>query len=124
MTIKYLVTRDGREYVMDSVPDWAIDSPDYKVEKLSSVQIEVPIESSIDDVTNTDDTAERIQLMDELFDLQQQEIDFLKHRLEAFVEVVEGIVELTDVISHSGIENRSKLVVIGDSCKAILKPSE
>jgi hypothetical protein len=123
MTIKYLVTRDGREYVMDSIPDWAQDNPEYEVVKLSSVEIPL-IESSNDGVTNTDDTAERIQLMDELFDLQQQEIDFLKHRLEAFVEVVEGIVELTDVISHSGIENRSKLVVIGDSCKAILKPSE
>lgn len=123
MNIKYLVTRDGREYVMDSIPDWAKDNPDYKVVKLTSVEPRI-YDQFIQTTPVVDDTAERIQLMDELFDLQQAEIDFLKHRLEAFVEVVEGIVELTDVISHSGIENRSKLVVIGDSCKAILKPSE
>jgi hypothetical protein len=114
MAIKYLVTRDGREYVLDSIPDWA-QSEEYKVEKLSSVD---------SNITNTDDTQERMQLMNELFDLIQQEIDQLKHRLEGFVEVVEGIVELTDVVSHSPIECRSKLIVIGDSCKALLKPSE
>ena len=123
MTIKYLVTRDGREYVMDSIPDWAKDDPEYKIVKLSSIEPRI-YDQFIQSTPVVDDTAERIQLMDELFDLQQAEIDFLKHRLEAFVEVVEGIVELTDVISHSSIENRSKLVVIGDSCKAILKPSE
>ena len=120
MTIKYLVTRDDREYVMDSIPDWA-QSEEYKVEKLSSVG-----SGSVPDTTiiNTDDTAERIQLMNEIFELEEKEITQLKQQLEKFVEVVEGIVELTEVISQSSIENRSKLIVIGDSCKAILKPSE
>jgi hypothetical protein len=112
MTIKYLITRDGREYVMDAVPEWTLDNPEYRVIKLSS------------DVASIDDSAERIQLMNDLFDLQQQEIDQLKHRLESFVEVVEGIVELTEVVSQSGIENRSKLFVISQSCKDILKPKE
>lgn len=120
MTIKYLVTRDGREYVLDTVPDWA-QSEEYKVEKLSSGESGSVADTTI---TNTDDTAERIQLMEEIFELEEKEIALLKAQLEKFVEVVEGIVELTDVISHSGIENRSKLVVIGDSCKSILKPSE
>lgn len=123
MTIKYLVTRDGREYVLDSVPDWAQDNPDYKVVKLSSGEPSPPVEV-LANVVGADDTQERMQLMEELFQLQETDITLLKAQLEKFVEVVEGIVELTEVISQSNIENRSKLIVIGDSCKAILKPSE
>lgn len=119
MIIKYLIVRDGREYVMDTVPDWA-DSEDYRITKLSSeaVQEEAP------SLPSTDDTQERIQLMDELFQLQDKEIALLKQRLEAFVEVVEGIAELTEVVSQSAIENRSKLLIISDSCKKILAPQE
>lgn len=122
MTIKYLITRDGREYLMDSVPDWAVDNDDYEVTELvakKSVRIVEP-----PSIPNTDDTQERIQLMNDLFQLQETEISQLKQQLEKFVEVVEGIVELTEVISQSSIENRSKLLVISQSCKKILKPSE
>lgn len=42
---------------------------------------------------------------------------------ELFMKQVE-VVELTDVVSHSPIECRSKLIVIGDSCKVLLQPSE
>jgi hypothetical protein len=121
MIIKYLITRDGREYVMDSVPDWAVDNDDYEVTELVAKESVdgVPI-----NIPNTDDTQERIELMNELFQLQDLEISRLKAQLEKFVEVVEGIVELTEVISQSNIENRSKLLVISESCKKILKPSE
>ena len=60
MTIKYLITRDGRDYVMDSVPDWAVDNDDYEVTELvakKSVEVE-PL-----NLPNTDDIQERIQLM-------------------------------------------------------------
>lgn len=132
MVIKYLITRDGREYVLDTVPDWAKDDPEYKVTALIAKPVadmyeQFIVESPKEEapsLPSTDDTAERIELMNELFSLQEVEISQLKAQLEKFVEVVEGIVELTEVISHSGIENRSKLVVIRDSCKAILKPSE
>jgi hypothetical protein len=117
MIIKYLIVRDGREYMMDAVPDWA-DSEDYQITKLSSEVVQD------ETLPSTDDTQERIQLMDELFQLQDKEIALLKQRLEAFVEVVEGIVELTDVVSHSSVECRSKLIIIGDSCKKILAPQE
>jgi len=123
----YLVERDNRSLFIRNINEaaWAMEDTEYTVTPLVPLpSAEVYEQFVVDAPVQTDDTAERIQLMDELFDLQQAEIDFLKRRLEAFVEVVEGIVELTDVISHSGIENRSKLVVIGDSCKAILKPSE
>jgi len=122
----WLVERDGRTLFLRELVEWAIEDPEYKVTALVPMEnphpyeqfIEAPIQPS------TDDTAERIELMNELFSLQDLEISQLKAQLEKFVEVVEGIVELTDVVSHSAIECRSKLIVIGDSCKALLKPSE
>lgn len=123
MTIKYLIVRDGREYVMDSIPDWAVDNDDYKVVELVAKE-SIRVGDEPPNLPNTDDTQERMQLMDELFTLQQSEIDFLKGRLEKFVEVIEGIVEISEVVSQNNIENRSKLLVISESCKQVLKPSE
>lgn len=126
-TLGFLIERDGRTLFLRELVEWAVEDSEYKVtalvakENVEGLVLEVPKEPSI---TQTDDTQERIQLMNDLFNLQQDEIDFLKGRLEKFIEVVEGIVELTEVISQSNIENRSKLIVIGDSCKEILKPSE
>lgn len=123
----YLVERDNRSLFIRDISEasWAIEDGNYQVTPLVPLISTDVYEQFIQDVpAQTDDTQERIQLMNELFDLQQAEIDFLKARLEAFVEVVEGIIELTEVVSQSNIENRSKLIVIGDSCKGILKPSE
>ena len=132
-TIKgYLIEREGRALFLQQLADWAVEDPEYKVTALiakpladmyEQFTVDVPKEE-VHSLPSTDDTQERIQLMNELFDLQQQEIDQLKTQLEKFVEVVEGIAELTEVISQSNIENRSKLIMIGDSCKAVLKPSE
>lgn len=128
----YLVERDGRELFLREIADWAVEDPEYKVTALiakpvadvyEQFMVEEP-KQTVPSLPSTDDTQERIQLMNELFDLQQQEIDLLKARLEKFVEVVEGIVEITEVISQSSIENRSKLMVISESCKQVLKPSE
>lgn len=113
MIIKYLIVRDGREYIMDAVPDWA-DSEEYQITKLSSEAV----------VGSTDDTTERLKILEEIYELEEKEIALLKQRLEAFVEVVEGIAELTEVVSHSSVECRSKLIIIGDSCKKILAPQE
>lgn len=123
----FLIERDGRSLFMKEVEPWAIEDVNYKVTPLISGLMEdreEPLVIEAPSLPNTDDTAERIQLMEELFQLQETDIALLKAQLEKFVEVVEGIVELTDVVSHSPIECRSKLIVIGDSCKALLKPSE
>jgi len=121
----WLVEREGRTLFLNELAEWAVQDPEYKVTALIAKPVADAYEQFMVEVPQpTDDTQERMQLMNELFDLQQQEIDQLKHSLEKFVEVVEGIVELTEVISHSEIENRSKLMVISESCKQILKPSE
>jgi hypothetical protein len=127
----FLIERDGRSLFMKEVEAWAIEDVNYKVTPLVSGLIEdreeplgeVPKEEALS-LPSTDDTAERIELMNELFSLQDLEISQLKGQLEKFVEVVEGIVELTEVVSQDNIENRSKLLVISKSCKEILKPSE
>lgn len=132
-TIKgYLISRDGRELFLRELADWAVSDPEYEVTALvpmgkALVYDEFIVDSPKEEVPslpNTDDTAERIQLMNELFDLQQKEIDQLKHSLEKFIEVVEGVVELTEVVSQSSVENRSKLLVISASCKEVLKPND
>lgn len=122
----FLIERDGRELFMKQVEAWALEDVNYTVTPLISGLMEDREELTVSapSLPSTDDTAERIELMNELFSLQDLEISQLKAQLEKFVEVVEGIVELTDVVSHSPIECRSKLIVIGDSCKGLLKPSE
>jgi D-mannonate dehydratase len=115
----WLVERDGRRSTFFEAPEWAIEDEEYNVTVMvPDNQVQAIAQPS------SDDTQERMQLMEELFTLQDTEIQLLKDRLESFVEVVESIVEITDVISHSAIENRSKLLLIGDSCKHILKSSE
>lgn len=134
-TIKgYLIECEGRSLFMRDKEDvlWAVADENYQVtalvaEKPTEVYDQFIVDGPKEEAPNlpsTDDTQERIQLMEELFQLQETDITLLKAQLEKFVEVVEGIVELTEVVSHSSIECRSKLIVIGDSCKALLKPSE
>ena len=130
--IGYLISRDGRELFLRELADWAVEDPEYKVTALiakpvadvyEQFMVEEPREEA-PSLPSTDDKAERIDLMNELFSLQDLEISQLKSQLEKFVEVVEGIIDLTEVVSQNNIENRSKLLVISKSCKEILKPSE
>ncbi len=123
MTIKYLVTRDGREYVMDSVPDWAKDDPEYKIEKLSSVAPSPPVEVLVN-IADTDDTAERIQLMEEIFELEEKEIAILKQRLEEALELVESIHEFASKQTNNIMESRGLLLLIVEACGKWLKPRE
>lgn len=121
-TIKgYLIECEGRSLFMRDKEDvlWAMEDDNYEVTALVAQP-----KTDVYDRFIADDTQERIQLMDELFQLQDKEITLLKQRLEAFVEVVEGIAELTEVVSHSSVECRSKLIIISDSCKKILAPQE
>jgi hypothetical protein len=125
----YLVERDGRTLFLRELVEWALEDPEYKVTPLVAKGVADAYDQFVTDATpdallRSDDTQERIKLMNDLFTLQDQEIALLKQRLEAFVEVVEGIAELTEVVSHSSVECRSKLIIIGDSCKKILAPQE
>lgn len=109
----WLVSGHGRETVYDKPQPWAVEDPEYTVEELGKIGAVVePLPSDIE---------ERFSIMEELFELQDKEIQVLQERLSQFVEAVEAIVEITEVVSHSNIENRAKIIVIGESCKELLK---
>ena len=121
----YLIQRDNRNLFIRNLEEaqWALSDEEYNVTPLVAItEPSVLEEGAI--LPNTDDRQERLQIMEELFEIQEAQIALLKGQLEKFVEVVEGIIELTEVVSHSPIEARSKLLVISESCKEILKPSE
>lgn len=112
MTTKFLIQRDGRQYIMDSVPDWAVDNSDYKVEKLSTAVTSESVQAAI----------EEVKLLQEIYSLDELEIANLKAKLEEFVELVEAIVDIA-VPTENFIENKAKLLLINESCKKILAPS-
>jgi hypothetical protein len=114
MTTKFIVSRDGREYIMDSVPEWAADSPDYKVEKLSSVTTKESIEEAI----------EEVKLLQEIYTLDEQEIARLKERLEEAVELVESIHAFASNQTNNIMESRGLLLLIAEACDKWLVPRE
>lgn len=122
MTTRYLIVRDGREYFMQEVPPWAQDNPDYEVVKFSSEEVK-STEEAVPSLPSTDDTQERIQLMSELFELEEKEIANLKEKLEGFVETLEAIIDIA-VPAENLIENKAKLLLINESCKRLLAPSD
>lgn len=130
MIIKYLITRDGREYILDAVPDWAKDDPEYKVTALAPVGtadmydqfiVELPKEVA-PSLPNTDDTAERLSLLEQIYELEEKEIAMLKERLEDAVELVENIHEFASKQTNNIMESRGLLLLIAESCNKWLKP--
>jgi hypothetical protein len=123
MTIKYLITRDGREYVLDVVPDWAVDNDEYKVEKLSSEFIMAALDDATAIAQNvTDDTLERLHILEEIYELEENEISLLKSSLEEAVELVESIHEFASKQTNNIMESRGLLLLIAESCDKWLKP--
>lgn len=119
----YLIERDGRTLFLRDLVDWAVEDPEYKVTPL------VPIDTNklyhefvVNAPQQTDDTAERIQLMNELFELQETEIAQLKGRLEEAVELVESIHEFASKQTNNIMESRGLLLLIAEACDKWLKP--
>ena len=99
----WLVERDGRRSTFFEAPEWAIEDKEYAVTTLVPEQQPQAIALSIDD------TQERIGIMEELYELMQQEIDFLKERLESAVEVLEVVEEFSAKKSDNFMENKAKI---------------
>jgi hypothetical protein len=129
----YLVEGHGRSTVFDKAQPWAEEDPEYKVVPLVPMHLsslyaeefaqEEPLKEEAPSLPNTDDTQERIQLMNDLFELQEKEISLLKQKLEDFVELAEAIIEIAVPTDHL-IENKAKLLLIHESSKKLLAPSE
>lgn len=132
-TIKgYLISRDGRELFLRELADWAVSDPEYEVTALVPMGKALVYDEFIADgpeqeapsLPSTDDTAERIQLMNEIFELEEKEIALLKERLEEAVELVESIHEFASKQTSNIMESRGLLLLIAESCQKWLKPKE
>lgn len=114
MTTKYVVTRDDREYVFNDLPDWVKEDSNYRVEKLSTVVPKEAVEAAIEDV----------EILQQIYLLDEAEIKDLKSRLENALELVEVIHEFTNRDHESLLEARGTLKLVADSCKKWLSPKE
>ena len=112
MTTKYLVTRDSREYIFNDIPEWVAEDSNYKVTKLSSVVTTESVQKAIEDV----------QILQELYELEEEQIARLKERLENALELVEVIYEFTSRDHASLLEAKGTLKLVADSCLKWLKP--
>ncbi len=123
----YLVERDNRSLFIRNINEaaWAMEDIEYTVTPLVPLpSTEVYEQFVVDAPVQTDDTAERIQLMNELFELQETEISQLKHSLEEAVELVESIHEFASKQTNNIMESRGLLLLIVEACGRWLKPRE
>lgn len=122
----FLIERDGRSLFMKEVEPWAIEDVNYKVTPLVSGLMEDREEPLVEapSLQNTDAAAERIQLMNEIFELEEKEIALLKERLEEAVELVESIHEFASKQTNNIMESRGLLLLIASACDRWLKPKE
>jgi hypothetical protein len=116
--VAWLIEGHGRSSVFTTEQPWALEDENYKVTPLIGMSESAPIHSL------TDDTQERISIMEELYELMQQEIDELKERLEAAVEVIEVVEEFSAKKSDNFMENKATLLLISAACRDWLKSSE
>lgn len=106
----YLIECDGRSlFIRDKAEcQWAIDDPEYTVTEL------VPKGSEA--VSQSSDDAERIQLLEEIFTLEEQQIAQMKGSLEQAFELIESIHEFASKKTDNLIELKGLLLLIAESC--------
>lgn len=126
----FLIERDSRSlFVRDRAEaQWALEDEDYKVTPLISGEVYNEIYDTIltDDLTPEvkDDTQERMDILEELYILEEEQIAELKTRLENALELVEVIYEFTSRDHDSLLEARGTLKLVADSCRKWLRPKE
>lgn len=128
----WLVERDGRTLFLRELVDWAIEDPEYKVTALiakpiadvyEQFMVEEPKEEA-PSLPSTDDTAERLEILEQIYELEEKEIALLKERLEEAVELVESIHEFASKQTNNIMESRGLLLLIAESCQKWLKPRD
>jgi len=122
----FLVERDGRSLFMRELQAWTVEDTNYKVTPLVSGLMEDREEplTEAPSLPSTDDTQERIQLMNEIFELEEKEIALLKERLEEAVELVESIHEFASKQTSNIMESRGLLLLIAEASNKWLKPKD
>lgn len=124
----YLVERDNRSLFIRDINEasWALEDGDYLVTPLVPLKatdvyerLSLPHQPS----PTNDDTQERLELLEQIYELEEEQIAQMKAKLEEFVELAEAIIEIAHPTENL-IENKAKLLLIHESCKKLLAPSE
>lgn len=121
----YLVERDNRSLFIRNIEEasWALEDGDYIVTPLVPMRsTDVYEESIVDAPQPNDDTQERLQLLEQIYELEEQQIAEMKHKLEEAVELVESIHEFASKQTNNIMESRGLLLLIAEACNKWLKP--
>ncbi len=124
-TLGWLIECEGRSLFMREKGDvlWALEDPNYKVTPLVAGEVYETFIVALP-VQQADDTAERLQILEEIYELEEEQIAQLKQRLEEAVELVENIHLFSMNQTTNIMEARGLLRLIAESCNKWLKPSE
>lgn len=121
----FLIECEGRSLFLREKKDvqWAIEDDNYTVTEL--VPKPKLYEQAIEESSGMDAEAvkEQLSMMNDLFLLEEKEIQLLKDQLSEFVEAVESIREICTP-TQNFIENRAKLLLIAETCGNLLKSRE
>lgn len=130
----YLVERENRSLFIRDIAEasWALEDGNYEVTALVPLKMPHPYEEFLVEgpkeeapsLPSTDDTAERLEILEQIYELEEKEIALLKERLEEAVELVESIHEFASKQTSNIMESRGLLLLIAESCQKWLKPKD
>lgn len=118
-TLGYLISCEGRQLFMRDKADcsWAYLDDEYTVTEL----VAKPGEELVD-APSTDETQERLQLLEQIYELEEQQIAAMKGTLESAVELIESINEFASKKTENVMELKGLMLLIAESCNEWLKP--
>lgn len=121
-TIGYLISCQGRELFMRDKADcsWAYLDDEYTVTEL----VAKVSEESSETQPSVDEAQERLQLLEQIYELEEQQIASMKAKLEEAVELVESVHEFASKQTSNIMESRGLLLLIAEACSKWLKPKE
>ena len=93
--------------------EWALSDPNYTVTEL----VAKPEHKS-------DDTTERVEFLEELYALEEQQISTLKEKLEDAVELIEVIYEFSSKDTNNLLEAKGLLHLVAEACGKWLAPKD
>lgn len=125
-TIKgYLIERDNRNLFIRDLEEarWALEDSEYTVTPLVPKSVADAYPQFVDPV-KADETQERLELLEQIYELEEQQIASIKAKLEEAVELVESIHEFASKQTNNIMESRGLLLLIAEACDKWLKPKE
>ncbi len=121
-TMGYLISCQGRELFMRDKADcgWAYLDDEYTVTELvAKTGKDVP-----EMQPGTDATQERLELLEQIYALEELQPAVMRIKLEEAVELVESIHEFASKQTNNIMESRGLLLLIAEACQKWLKPKE